>query len=179
MECRINAEDPETFVPSPGRVTVWVPPGGRNVRVDSHLFAGYSVPPHYDSLIAKIIVHGADRAESIARMQRALAETLIEGIKTTIPYHQKLLSDPAFVSGEFSRSRASSTRSSVRLPSPLYVILDGRRRAGAPCPPCSRPCSRAARGSSSSATRRAPWSTSCPWPMPSARDAGRQGRSSS
>jgi acetyl-CoA carboxylase biotin carboxylase subunit len=92
-------------VPSPGRVTAWVPPGGRNVRVDSHLFAGYSVPPHYDSLIAKIIVHGADRAESIARMQRALAETVIEGIKTTIPYHQKLLSDPAFVSGEFSLPR--------------------------------------------------------------------------
>ena len=75
------------------------------MRVDSHLFAGYSVPPHYDSLIAKIIVHGADRAESIARMQRALAETVIEGVKTTIPYHQKLLADPAFVSGEFSLPR--------------------------------------------------------------------------
>jgi acetyl-CoA carboxylase, biotin carboxylase subunit len=105
LECRVNAEDPETFVPSPGRVTAWVPPGGRNVRVDSHLFAGYSVPPHYDSLIAKIIVHGADRAEAIARMQRALAETVIEGVKTTIPYYQKLLSDPAFVSGEFTLPR--------------------------------------------------------------------------
>ncbi len=105
LECRINAEDPETFVPSPGLVTVWVPPGGRNVRVDSHLRAGYTVPPHYDSLVAKIIVHGTDRADAIARMQRALAETLIEGVKTTIPYHQKLLSDPAFVSGEFTLPR--------------------------------------------------------------------------
>ena len=105
LECRINAEDPENFAPSPGRVTAWVPPGGRNVRVDSHLYAGYVVPPHYDSLIAKIIVHGADRAEAIARMQRALAETIVEGVKTTIPYHQKLLSDPAFVSGQFSLPR--------------------------------------------------------------------------
>ena len=109
LECRINAEDPETFVPSPGRVTVWVPPGGRNVRVDSHLLTGYTVPPHYDSLVAKIIVHGTDRADAIARMQRALAETLIEGVKTTIPYHQKLLSDPAFVSGEFTLPRLEQT----------------------------------------------------------------------
>ena len=105
LECRVNAEDPDTFVPSPGRVTTWMPPGGRNVRVDSHLFSGYVVPPHYDSLIAKIIVHGTDRADAIARMQRALAETVIEGVKTTIPYHQKLLSDPAFVSGEFTLPR--------------------------------------------------------------------------
>jgi acetyl-CoA carboxylase, biotin carboxylase subunit len=105
LECRVNAEDPDTFVPSPGRVTTWMPPGGRNVRVDSHLFSGYVVPPHYDSLIAKIIVYGSDRADAIARMQRALAETVVEGVKTTIPYHQKLLSDPAFVSGEFTLPR--------------------------------------------------------------------------
>jgi acetyl-CoA carboxylase biotin carboxylase subunit len=105
IECRINAEDPESFAPCPGRVTAWVPPGGRNVRVDSHLMAGYTVPPAYDSLVAKIIVHGADRAEAVARMQRALAETVLEGIKTTIPYHQKLLADPAFQAGRVSLPR--------------------------------------------------------------------------
>jgi acetyl-CoA carboxylase, biotin carboxylase subunit len=101
IECRINAEDPETFVPSPGRVTTWLAPGGPRVRVDSHLMAGALVPPQYDSLIAKVIVHGDDRAEAIARMRRALSETIVEGVKTTVPYHLKLLSDPAFVSGEF------------------------------------------------------------------------------
>jgi acetyl-CoA carboxylase biotin carboxylase subunit len=105
IECRINAEDPETFVPCPGRVTRWVPPGGYRVRVDSHMMPGASVPPQYDSLLAKIIVHGEDRAEAIARMQRALAETQIEGVKTTIPYHLKLLSDPAFVAGEHTLPR--------------------------------------------------------------------------
>ena len=105
IECRVNAEDPETFVPSPGHITAWVPPGGPKVRVDSHMMAGYTVPPHYDSLIAKIIVHGRDRAEAIARMHRALAETIVEGVKTTIPYHLKLLSEPAFLSGEFTLPR--------------------------------------------------------------------------
>ena len=105
IECRVNAEDPEHFVPSPGRVTAWVPPGGPGVRVDSHMFAGYTVPPHYDSLIAKIIVHGHDRAEAIARMQRALSETVVEGVKTTIPFHLKLLADPTFLAGEFSLPR--------------------------------------------------------------------------
>jgi acetyl-CoA carboxylase biotin carboxylase subunit len=109
IECRVNAEDPEHFVPSPGRLTVWVPPGGPNVRVDSHMMAGYMVPPHYDSLIAKIVVHGRDRAEAIARMQRALAETIVEGVKTTIPYHAKLLADPAFLSGEFTLPRLEQT----------------------------------------------------------------------
>jgi acetyl-CoA carboxylase biotin carboxylase subunit len=102
IECRINAEDPETFVPSPGRVTAWVPPGGPRVRVDSHMMSGYLVPPYYDSLLGKIIVHGRDRAEAVARMHRALSETIVEGIKTTVPYHLKLLADPAFLSGEFS-----------------------------------------------------------------------------
>jgi acetyl-CoA carboxylase, biotin carboxylase subunit len=100
IECRINAEDPEHFVPSPGTVTAWRPPGGHGVRVDSHLVPGAIVPPYYDSLIAKIIVHGRDRAEAIARMQRALSETHVEGVKTTISYHQKLLADPIFLSGE-------------------------------------------------------------------------------
>ena len=105
IECRINAEDPEHFVPSPGRVTTWIPPGGPGTRVDSHLMAGYTVPPHYDSLIAKIIVHANNRAEAIARMHRALSETVIEGVKTTIPYHLKLLADPAFVAGESTLAR--------------------------------------------------------------------------
>jgi acetyl-CoA carboxylase, biotin carboxylase subunit len=102
IECRVNAEDPEHFLPSPGRVTLWVPPGGPNVRVDSHLMSGYTVPPHYDSLIAKIIVRGRDRGEAMARMRRALSETLIEGIKTTIPFHLKLLADPVFLAGDFA-----------------------------------------------------------------------------
>jgi acetyl-CoA carboxylase, biotin carboxylase subunit len=96
IECRINAEDPETFVPSAGRVTTWIPPGGHGVRVDSHLFAPYTVPPFYDSLVAKIIVHGRDRAEAIDRMRRALSETVLTGIRTTLPFHLKVLSDPAF-----------------------------------------------------------------------------------
>ena len=105
IECRINAEDPEHFTPSPGRVTAWVPPGGPGVRVDSHLMAGYVVPPHYDSLVAKIIVHARDRAEAVARMHRALSETVVEGIKTTIPFHLKLLADPTFLAGEFAIPR--------------------------------------------------------------------------
>ena len=102
IECRINAEDPVTFAPSAGRVTAWLPPGGFGVRVDSHLMAPYAVPPFYDSLLAKIIVHGRDRAEAIARMRRALAETVVEGVKTTIPFHLRALSDPAFVEGGFT-----------------------------------------------------------------------------
>jgi acetyl-CoA carboxylase biotin carboxylase subunit len=105
IECRINAEDPEHFVPSPGTVTAWLPPGGYGVRVDSHLMPGAVVPPYYDSLVAKIIVHGHNRAEAIARMQRALAETVVEGVKTTIPFLQKLLADPAFLSGEHTLPR--------------------------------------------------------------------------
>ncbi len=102
IECRINAEDPDTFAPSAGRVTAWLPPGGFGVRVDSHLMVPYSVPPFYDSLIAKIIVHGRDRGEAMARMRRALSETLIEGVKTTIAFHLKLLADPVFLAGDFA-----------------------------------------------------------------------------
>ncbi|MBI4591394.1 MAG: acetyl-CoA carboxylase biotin carboxylase subunit [Candidatus Rokubacteria bacterium] len=102
IECRINAEDPETFAPSPGRVTAWGPPGGPWVRVDSHLLAPYTIPSVYDSLIAKIIVHGRDRGEAIDRMRRALAETIVEGVKTTIPFHLRLLQDPVFLRGGFA-----------------------------------------------------------------------------
>jgi acetyl-CoA carboxylase, biotin carboxylase subunit len=108
IECRVNAEDPETFTPSAGRVTAWVPPGGFGVRVDSHLMAPYAVPPFYDSLLAKIIVHARDRDEAIARMRRAMAETIVQGVKTTIPFHLRLLVNPAFVEGRFTS--ADSTR---------------------------------------------------------------------
>jgi acetyl-CoA carboxylase biotin carboxylase subunit len=99
IECRINAEDPATFQPSPGRITAWHAPGGPGVRVDSHACAGYSVPPHYDSLIGKVIAHGASRAEAVARMRAALAEIVIEGIKTNIPLHRMLLEDAGFIAG--------------------------------------------------------------------------------
>ncbi|HET7343673.1 MAG TPA: acetyl-CoA carboxylase biotin carboxylase subunit [Methylomirabilota bacterium] len=102
IECRVNAEDPVTFAPSAGRVTGWIPPGGFGVRVDSHLMAPYVVPPFYDSLLAKIVVRGRTRAEAVDRMRRALSETVVEGVKTTIPYHLKVLADPAFVEGRFT-----------------------------------------------------------------------------
>ncbi|HEV8614419.1 MAG TPA: acetyl-CoA carboxylase biotin carboxylase subunit [Methylomirabilota bacterium] len=102
IECRVNAEDPVTFAPSAGRVSAWIPPGGFNVRVDSHLMAPYAVPPFYDSLLAKIIVRGAERAEAIDRMRRALGETTVEGVKTTIPFLLKVLNDPAFAEGRFT-----------------------------------------------------------------------------
>lgn len=99
FECRINAEDPYKFTPSPGRVTLWHPPGGPGVRVDSHLYTNYSVPPNYDSMIAKIIVYGDTREQAMARMRTALSETLIEGIKTNIPLHRDLMVDAGFVEG--------------------------------------------------------------------------------
>src|SRR5438445_657415 len=102
IECRINAEDPETFAPSAGRVVAWVPPGGFKVRVDSHLMAPYVVPPFYDSLLAKVIVHGGDRAEAVGRMRRALAETVVEGVETSIPFRLQVLNDPAFLQGRFT-----------------------------------------------------------------------------
>jgi acetyl-CoA carboxylase biotin carboxylase subunit len=114
IECRVNAEDPEHFTPSPGRISAWVPPGGPGIRVDSHLMAGYVVPPHYDSLIAKVIAHGRDRAEAVARMHRALSETVVEGVKTTIPFHLKLLADPAFLEGGFALPRPDQHAGSER-----------------------------------------------------------------
>ena len=91
-------------------MTAWVPPGGFNVRVDSHLMAEYAVPPFYDSLLAKVIVLGRDRAEAIARMRRALVETIIEGVKTSIPFQLKVLADPAFVEGRFTSADAARLR---------------------------------------------------------------------
>jgi acetyl-CoA carboxylase biotin carboxylase subunit len=102
IECRITAEDPETFAPSPGLVNVFHPPGGLGVRVDSALYAGYRVPPHYDSLVAKLITYGKTRDESIARMKRALREFVISGIKTTIPLHQRILENPEFCAGDYT-----------------------------------------------------------------------------
>ncbi len=103
MECRINAEDPSNdFRPSPGKITNLHFPGGHGVRIDSHVYAGYTIPPNYDSMIAKLIVTGQSREEVIVRMKRALKEFVIEGIKTTIPFHIKLMDDPAFKSGKFT-----------------------------------------------------------------------------
>ncbi|MGI4747020.1 MAG: acetyl-CoA carboxylase biotin carboxylase subunit [Janthinobacterium lividum] len=102
IECRINAEDPDTFMPTPGRVTVFHPPGGLGVRIDSALYAGYVVPPYYDSMVAKLIVHAPTRPEAIARMQRALDEFVISGIKTVIPLHQRILADPEFRAGDYT-----------------------------------------------------------------------------
>jgi acetyl-CoA carboxylase biotin carboxylase subunit len=99
IECRINAEDPETQLPSPGTVTAFVPPGGFGVRVDTHLHAGYTIPVFYDSLIAKIIAHGYDREDALARMRAALRECIVEGIKTNIPLHLRILDHPDFRSG--------------------------------------------------------------------------------
>jgi acetyl-CoA carboxylase biotin carboxylase subunit len=101
IECRINAEDPEAnFRPCPGKITYVHLPGGHGIRVDTHVYAGYTIPSQYDSLIAKIIAHGRDRVEATERMKRALRECLIEGVKTTIPLYQKVLSDEMFVSGK-------------------------------------------------------------------------------
>ena len=103
MECRINAEDPANgFRPSPGKITNLHFPGGHGVRIDSHVYAGYTIPPNYDSMIAKIIVSGQSREEVITRMKRALQEFVIEGIKTTIPFHIRLMDDPGFQAGQFT-----------------------------------------------------------------------------
>ena len=99
LECRINAEDPFTFVPSPGRVTNWHTPGGPGVRIDSHVFNGYFVPPYYDSMIAKVITYGDTREQAVARMTIALSEMVVEGIKTNIPLHRELMADSRFMAG--------------------------------------------------------------------------------
>jgi len=101
IECRLNAEDPDhDFAPRPGRVESFHMPGGPGVRVDSHVYAGYDIPPFYDSLIAKLICHGADRAEALARMRRALDETIIEGVPSTLPFHLSMMQHPRFISGD-------------------------------------------------------------------------------
>ncbi|HEX8446672.1 MAG TPA: acetyl-CoA carboxylase biotin carboxylase subunit [Sphingomonas sp.] len=102
IECRINAEDPRSFVPSPGLVKNYHAPGGMNVRVDSGLYAGYRIPPYYDSMIAKLIVYGTTRDGALRRLRRALEEFVIEGVKTTIPLHQALLDDPEFQRGDYT-----------------------------------------------------------------------------
>lgn len=103
IECRINAENPEkNFMPSPGTIQMYLPPGGYGVRVDSAAYPGYAIPPYYDSMVAKLIVHAPTREEAIERMKRALDEFVIDGVATTIPFHQKLLNHEKFVSGEFN-----------------------------------------------------------------------------
>ena len=99
IECRINAEDPFKFTPSPGKITNWHPPGGPGIRVDSHAYTGYTVPPHYDSMIGKLIAYGDTREQAIRRMRIALSEMMVEGIKTNIPLHQNLMLDERFMKG--------------------------------------------------------------------------------
>jgi len=99
FECRINAEDPRKFTPSPGKISLWHPPGGPGIRVDSHAYTGYTVPPNYDSLIGKLIAYGDTRASALARMRVALAEIAVEGITTNIPLHRDLFTDSAFING--------------------------------------------------------------------------------
>jgi acetyl-CoA carboxylase biotin carboxylase subunit len=101
IECRINAENPETFAPSPGCITSYHVPGGLGVRIDSALYQGYTVPPNYDSLVAKLVVHGTSRNECLMRLKRALQEYVIGGIETTIPLHQRLVADPDFINGDY------------------------------------------------------------------------------
>ncbi|HZF70611.1 acetyl-CoA carboxylase biotin carboxylase subunit [Sulfuricurvum sp.] len=101
IECRITAEDPIKFLPCPGKITQWISPGGRNVRVDTHAHGGYIVPPTYDSMIGKLIVYGTDRNDAISRMHRALSEFTITGIKTTIPFHLKMMQNPDFINNNF------------------------------------------------------------------------------
>ena len=102
IEVRINAEDPDTFIPSPGKITTFHAPGGLGVRFDSAIYGGYSIPPYYDSMVGKLIVHGRDREEAIKRMRRAIVETVIDGIKTTLPLHEWIFNEEAFISGEYN-----------------------------------------------------------------------------
>jgi acetyl-CoA carboxylase biotin carboxylase subunit len=99
LECRLNAEDPKTFMPSPGTVSLWHAPGGPGIRIDSHLYGGYTVPPNYDSLIAKVIAHGDSRETAIARMNAALSELVVEGIRTNVPLHQEIFQHATFKAG--------------------------------------------------------------------------------
>ncbi len=114
IECRINAEDTERFIPNPGKITFLSLPGGPGVRVDTSVYSGWTVPSYYDSLIAKVIVHGRNREEAISRMKRALDEFIIEGIKTTIPFHKKVFSQSDFVNGEFNTGFVDKINGSVQ-----------------------------------------------------------------
>jgi acetyl-CoA carboxylase biotin carboxylase subunit len=102
IECRINAEDPYRFTPSPGKITSYHPPGGPGIRVDSHVYQGYTVPPNYDSMVGKVIAYGATREQAMARMRIALSEMVVEGIQTNIPLHRDLLNDTNFMRGGVS-----------------------------------------------------------------------------
>jgi acetyl-CoA carboxylase, biotin carboxylase subunit len=102
IECRINAEDPYRFTPSPGKITSYHPPGGPGIRVDSHVYQGYTVPPNYDSMVGKVIAYGATREQAMARMRIALSEMVVEGIQTNIPLHRELLNDTRFMRGAVS-----------------------------------------------------------------------------
>ena len=102
IECRINAEHPETFLPSPGKIIDYHAPGGIGVRVDSHIYSGYTVPPYYDSLIAKLIVRANDREDARVRLVRALDEMVVSGIDTNLDMHRKLINDPNFINGTFN-----------------------------------------------------------------------------
>ena len=99
IECRINAEDAFNFTPSPGRITSYHPPGGPGVRVDSHVYSNYFVPPNYDSMIGKVITYGGDRAQALARMRIALSEMIVEGIQTNLPLQRQLMDDTHFIAG--------------------------------------------------------------------------------
>jgi acetyl-CoA carboxylase biotin carboxylase subunit len=111
IECRINAEDPDNnFCPSPGLIKSLYTPGGPGVRIDKHVYSGYVIPPYYDSMIAKLITHGRNRSEAIVRMERALEEFIVEGVKTTIPLHKKILASEKFRSGKFSTKFLEETK---------------------------------------------------------------------
>ena len=114
IECRINAEDPERFIPSPGKITFLSLPGGPGIRVDAAIYSGYVIPSHYDSLIAKLIAHGKDRSEAIMKMRRALDEFIIDGVNTTIPFHKKVFSNPDFIGGAFNTSFLEKMNSSTK-----------------------------------------------------------------
>jgi acetyl-CoA carboxylase biotin carboxylase subunit len=101
IECRINAEDPRTFTPSPGTIDYFHTPGGLGVRVDSGVYSGYRIPPYYDSLIGKLIVHGRNRVEALMRLRRALDEFVVDGIKTTLPLFQDLIGNPDIANGDY------------------------------------------------------------------------------
>ncbi|QQS16353.1 MAG: acetyl-CoA carboxylase biotin carboxylase subunit [Neisseriales bacterium] len=116
IECRINAEDPFTFAPSPGKIKSYHPAGGLGVRIDSHIYHGYSIPPHYDAMIGKLITHGSNREQAIARMRIALSEMVIIGIKTNIPLHQFLLNDPAFIAGGVDNHYLESWLAEFQIP---------------------------------------------------------------
>ncbi len=114
IECRINTEDPEKFTPCPGKITSFILPGGPGVRVDTAAYSGWVVPAYYDSLIAKVITYGKDREEAVARMQRALNEFIVEGIKTTLPFHMKILDDPDFLKGNFNTGFLEKNKNTVK-----------------------------------------------------------------